>query len=411
MQHLYIGRDNMKKIVILGGGSNQIPLIKSAKEQGYYVVLCDFRDNVEGIALSDIHYQVDTLNYEEVAEVCLIEKPDGIISNSEPAMPIVAKISQAFGLVGNSIESITSLMSKNNFRALQRRIGCFFPSYYEITEVDTIWSIIDSLKFPIIIKPAQCSGSRGSKRINSLDREFIVNTCNDCFKYTTNGKVLVEEFVEMPNLTTIEGDVFIHNGKILYDGIFSTTRASWAPMVPMTYTAPVVLSEERLNQLHQVLDNIFKEAKVKHGEYNVEGYYSLDGDCFIIEINVRQGGHEIPLLIKDFTGIDFYKLLVTTAVGDDSYWDEVINKTIVFENIIKQTTFSQYKGKYNGLAIDKCVKDYVYRINENKVMGETVDMCIDGQSLVAIVDMKFPDRQSQLKVYDKMNALVTVKII
>ena len=89
----------------------------------------------------------------------------------------------------------------------------------------------------------------------------------------------------------------------------------------------------------------------------------------------------------------------------------VINKTIVFENIIKQTTFSQYKGKYNGLAIDKCVKDYVYRINENKVMGETVDMCIDGQSLVAIVDMKFPDRQSQLKVYDKMNALVTVKII
>ena len=411
MQHLYIGRDNMKKIVILGGGSNQIPLIKSAKEQGYYVVLCDFRDNVEGIALSDIHYQVDTLNYEEVAEVCLIEKPDGIISNSEPAMPIVAKISQAFGLVGNSIESITSLMSKNNFRALQRRIGCFFPSYYEITEVDTIWSIIDSLKFPIIIKPAQCSGSRGSKRINSLDREFIVNTCNDCFKYTTNGKVLVEEFVEMPNLTTIEGDVFIHNGKILYDGIFSTTRASWAPMVPMTYTAPVVLSEERLNQLHQVLDNIFKEAKVKHGEYNVEGYYSLDGDCFIIEINVRQGGHEIPLLIKDFTGIDFYKLLVTTAVGDDSYWDEVINKTIVFENIIKQTTFSQYKGKYNGLAIDKCVKDYVYRINENKVMGETVDMCIDGQSLVAIVDMKFPDRQSQLKVYDKKNALVTGKII
>ena len=401
----------MKKIVILGGGSNQIPLIRSAKELGYYVVLCDFRDNVEGIALSDIHYQVNTLNYDEVVEVCEKEKPDGIISNSEPAMPIVAKISQTFGLVGNSEESISTLMSKNKFRALQKRVGCFSPSYFEITSIDEIWTIIDKLKFPIIIKPAQCSGSRGSRRIDVLDKEYIVNTCNDCFHYTTNGKVVVEEFVEMPSLTTIEGDIFIHNEKILYDGVFSTTRAEWAPMVPMTYTAPVVISEDKLHHLHHVLESIFREADIKHGEYNIEGYYSKDGDCFIIEINVRKGGHEIPLLIKDFTGIDYYKLLVSTSVGDDTYWNEVISKNIVYQNIIKQTTFSQYDGKYDGLKIDPIVKDYVYRIVEKKGMGEKVDRCIDGQSLVAIVDLKFPDRQSQLKVYDKINDLITVKTI
>ena len=401
----------MKKIVVLGGGNNQLPLIKSAKELGYYVVLCDFRDNVEGIALSDIHYQVNTLNYDEVADVCVKEKPDGIISNSEPAMPIVARISQSFGLIGNSEESINSLMSKNKFRALQKRIGCFSPSYYEISSVDEIWTIIDKLKFPIIIKPAQCSGSRGSRRIDTLDKVFILNTVNDCFHYTTNGKVVVEEFVEMPILTTIEGDIFIHNGKILYDGIFSTTRAAWAPMVPMTYTAPVVMSEERLKYLHQVLERIFKEADVKHGEYNVEGYYSKDGDCFIIEINVRQGGHEIPLLVKDFTGIDITKLLVSTCVGDDSYWNEIIVNTVIPRFIIKQTTFSKYDGKYDGLEINQCVKDYIYRIEELINKGDFVEKCIDGQSLVAIVDMEFPSRQSQLQVYDKMNELITVKSI
>ncbi len=401
----------MKKIVILGGGTNQIPLIKSAKELGYYVVLCDFRDNVEGIVLSDIHYQVNTLNYDEVAEVCEKEKPDGIISNSEPAMPIVAKISQAFGLIGNNEESINSLMSKNKFRALQKRVGCFSPSYFEITSVDEIWTIIDKLKFPIIIKPAQCSGSRGSRRIDYLDKEFIVNTCNDCFHYTTNGKVVVEEFVEMPILTTIEGDIFIHNGKILYDGIFSTTRAAWAPMVPMTYTAPVVINEERLKHLHYVLGSIFRKANIKHGEYNIEGYYTKDGDCFIIEINVRQGGHEIPLLIKDFTGIDYYKLLVSTSVGDDYYWNEVINSNVNYKYIIKQTTFSRFGGKYDGVSIDSDVKKNVYRIEELIRRGETVEKCIDGQSLVAIVDLKFPDRESQLQVYDKMNELIKVKIL
>lgn len=399
----------MKKIVILGGGSNQIPLIKSAKELGYYVVLCDFRDNVEGIALSDVHYQINTLNYDEVADVCNKEHPDGIISNSEPAMPIVARISQAFGLIGNSEESISSLMSKNKFRALQKRVNCFSPSYYEITSVDEIWSIIDNLMFPIIIKPAQCSGSRGSRRINSLDRDFIINTCNDCFHYTTNGKVVVEEFIEMPILTTIEGDVFIHNNEILYDGIFSTTRADWAPMVPMTYTAPVVIDEMRLKQLREVLQKLFSEAKIKHGEYNIEGYFTKNGDCFIIEINVRQGGHEIPLLIKDFTGIDYTKLLVSTSVGDDSYWNEVINKTVVFRDIIKQTTFSQYEGKYDGLIIDKSVSNRIYRTVEFIERGGQVEKCIDGQSMVAIVDLEFPDRTSQLQVYEKMNDLIKVK--
>jgi biotin carboxylase len=398
----------MKKIVILGGGTNQIPLIKSAKELGYYVVLCDFRDNVEGIALSDVHYQVNTLNYDEVAYVCKKEHPDGIISNSEPAMPIVAKISQAFGLIGNSEESISTLMSKNKFRALQKRVGCFSPSYYEITSVDEIWSIIDNLKFPIIIKPAQCSGSRGSRRIDSLDSDFIVNTCNDCFHYTTNGKVVVEEFVEMPILTTVEGDVFIHNDKIMYDGIFSTTRAAWAPMVPMTYTAPVVIDDMRLKQLCEVLQKLFAEAKIKHGEYNIEGYFTKNGDCFIIEINVRQGGHEIPLLIKDFTGIDYTKLLVSTSVGDDSYWNEVVNKPVVFRNIIKQTTFSQYEGEYDGLMIDASIKDRVYRVLEKLEKGDKVKKCVDGQSLVAIVDLEFPSRESQLQVYEIVNDLIKV---
>lgn len=401
----------MKKIVILGGGDNQIPLIKSAKDLGYYIVLCDFRDNVEGIALSDIHYQVNTLSYDEIFDVCIKEQPDGIVSNSEPAMPIVAKISQKFKLVGNTEASIKSFMSKNDFRLLQRKTGSFCPKSFEVTNTNDIWDIIDRIKYPIIIKPAQSSGSRGSKRINSFDRENIISVCEDCFNYTTNGKIIIEEFIEMPSNTTIEGDIFVHQGKILFDGIFSTTRADWAPMVPMTYTAPVVIEEDQLNNLHKVLEKLFNAANISHGEYNIEGYFTNEGECFIIEINVRQGGHEIPLLIKDFTDIDYTKLLVSTAVGDNSYWNEVIRMKKRNHHIIKQTTFSQYQGYYDGLHIDSLVKNNVYRILEYKQKGEKVDKCVNGQSLCAIVDMKFPDRVSQLCVYDKINELIKVKII
>lgn len=399
----------MKKIVILGGGINQLPLIIAAKDLGYYVVLCDFRDNVEGIGLSNIHYQIDTLNYDEVAEVCRHEAPDGIISNSEPAMPIVAAISEDFGFVGNSRESIQTFISKSRFRSLQKRLGCFAPDYYEISTEEELWDSIDELKYPIIIKPAQCSGSRGSRRIDGFDKDLIHNVFSDCLRYTFNGKVLVEEFVEMPSLTTIEGDVFLHNGKILYDGLFSTTRAEWASMVPMTYTAPAVIDPLQQAKIISALDKVFRASGIRHGEYNIEGYFNADGEFFIIEINVRQGGHEIPFLIKDFTGMDYTRLLVSTSVGDDSYWEKEMESKPVYRNIIKQTTFSQFNGKYDGLFVDPLIEGNVYRIIENKKKGEMVEQCVDGQSLVAIVDLEFQRREEQLRVYDKMNDLILVK--
>lgn len=400
-----------KKIVILGGGKNQMPLIHAAKKLGYYVVLCDFRNNVEGIKFSDIHYQVNTLSYKEIEEVCLIERPNGIISNSEPAMPIVAKISQRFNLVGNSEKSIYNLMCKNQFRALQKSIGCFAPSYYEFDNLNQIWDVIGKLSYPIIIKPSQCSGSRGSKRIDDFNYVDIENACKDCFHYSADGKIIIEDFIEMPTLTTIEGDIFIHKGKILFDGMFSTTRASWAPMVPMTYTAPLYLDKNKKEKLISTLTKIVYKSGLSHGEYNIEGYFTSTSDCFIIEINVRQGGHEIPMLIKDFTGIDYTKLLVSTCVGDDSYWNEVNNTLHPNRYIIKQTTFSQFDGVYDGLSIDQEIEDYIYRKIEFLKKGDTVERCIDGTSLVAIVDLEFKNQESERAVYNRMNELIKVKLL
>ena len=59
----------MKKILILGGAVAQVPLIKSAKEVGLYVVLCDWTTTNPGIPLADKHYQISTLDLEMVLKV------------------------------------------------------------------------------------------------------------------------------------------------------------------------------------------------------------------------------------------------------------------------------------------------------------------------------------------------------
>lgn len=43
----------MKKLMILGGGPNQIPLIKAAKKNGYHVIVCDYSESAPGVELAD----------------------------------------------------------------------------------------------------------------------------------------------------------------------------------------------------------------------------------------------------------------------------------------------------------------------------------------------------------------------
>lgn len=401
--------DNRKKIIILGGGDNQLPLIIESKKLGYYVILCDFRQENPGKDIADIHYLVNTLNYEEVLDVCKKETPNGIITNSEPAIPIMTKIAAELGLVGNSVKGIETIMSKSQFRHMQENLGLYCPKHILASSIEDILNNIDSLEFPIIIKPCECSGSRGTEKINSFDKTTLENAFNKCKALSRNGKVEIEEFVLMPTLTTIEGDIFINNGIIIWDGLFYTTRPTYAPMVPMTYSIPLYLEENKVEEIKQVLTAIFEDAGIVHGEYNIEGYFNKDNRFFVIEINARQGGHGIPEFINNATGINFDKLLVSTAVGDNSYWENILNYKVQCKNLIKHVVFSDKDGMYCGLNIENIIKDNIVQIKELKSRNEHIEKCINGSSLVAIVDLMFKEAKSQSEVYNKMENLIQVK--
>ena len=400
----------MKKILIVGGGIRQVQLLDAAKKLNYHVVLCDMTTECPGYKYADTYHAASTMDYEALLDVAKKENVDGIITNSEPAMPIVTRIANELELVGNSEDGINILMSKSRFRDLQRQVGVYCPAHFATSSLDEVYQRLPELNYPIIIKPCECSGSRGSRKIEQYDEKIIEEVFTDCKRYSRNNMVAVEEYVEMPSLTTIEGDIFLYEGEILWDGLFYTTRAAWAPMVPMTYTAPLFLEKEKFDKLRDTLSRLFKAAGVQFGEYNIEGYFNNNGDFFVIEINVRQGGHEIPLLVYDFSGIDLCKLLVSTAVRDTEYWEYVKNYKRHYRYAIKQTTFSQEAGKFAGLYIDESIKQYVTRTLEYLKEGDLVEKCVDGTSLVAIVDLIFPTFDEQLACYERINDLIRIKV-
>ena len=400
----------MKRILILGGGDFQIPILEAAKQEKYYIILCDRNMNPKGKKYADRFYQIDTVDKNGVLRIARDEEIDGIISNSEPAMLTVAYVSEKLGLPGNSFDSISTLVSKDKFRTFQEKIGIYAPKHFSTDNFDSFITFAEKMEYPIIIKPVECSGSRGTSVISTYDVEKIREAFDINKNYSRNGLCSVEEYVEMPSLYVVDGDIFVHNGIVLWDGMFTSIRSKESPMIPMVQVFPIMLDEVKLNCVKDTLKKIFVELDIRHGEFNVEMYFDKSDRLFVIEINVRQGGNGIPFVIQKHCGIDMYKLLVTTTVGDDSYFEQVIGEEHFSRNISRYPVFSNDDGIYKGLYIDKQIEKYVDSVYEETELGSPIKRRKNAESVICFVDLIFDTQQEQKNICDNIEDFIYPKV-
>lgn len=386
-----------KKILIIGGGEVQLPLIICAKEEGYKTVVVDYNSECIGRKYADAFYQISTQNKDDILDVAKSQNINGVVSNSESTMWIVAYIADKMGLVGNSIDGIKKLNSKYLFRELQKKMGLYYPKHYKCSSFEELVDCSNRLDKPIIIKPVESCGSRGTTKLENNNLFSLKNAYMECKEYSRNDLVEVEEYVEMPSLEVIDGDVFISNGKILWDGLFHSLRSSVAPMIPTTQMYPLIIDEKKIEEIKTIITNIFMETGIIHGEYNIEIYYTKNNKPFVIEINARQGGNKIPQIVKDYCGVDLTRLLVTTSVGDNRYLEEV-DKCLRYKKYITASQiYSDTEGIFAGIDINSCLREKVKKFLYCIPIGERVSIRSDASSVVSIIELEFENREEQEK--------------
>ena len=396
----------MKRILILGANIDQVSLIKAAKTEGYYTIVCDYADDHPGVPLADKHYAVNYMDAEAVLSVARHEKIDGVIGNSDPAMPIVAHVAEELGLVGNPQESVDIFASKNAFREFQERIGLYCPKYVKSNDYSEIEKAIGSFRYPIIVKPDLSGGSKGATTIYENQPERLKEVFEVCKDLSRDGKVTVEEYVKMPSLDAIEGDLFVLGDEIIWDGLFTNPRSVMAPMLPMAKIFPAIISDEELAIIKRNVTKMFKEAGVRHGEYNIEMYFTSEGELFIIENNPRQGGNRIPQLLKQHTGIDYDRLLITTAVGDNTYFDSVKNVYLNHNYLSQHIVFSNYNGLLETVEFKSDILPYITATEFIRKNGDRINQRNNSADCIAYVTLKFPDRETQLTHMGRIEELI-----
>lgn len=400
----------MKKLMILGAGEVQLHLINAAKEFDYFIIVCDMRSDTEAEKLADKFYKINYMDKDAVLSIAKEEKIDGIISNSEPAMISVAFVATAMGLPGNSVESIETLLSKSRFRDLQQRLGAYAPKHSIANSIDEILNILKEMSFPVIIKPTQCSGTRGTTRLDVYDKTLIKDAFEACKEFSRNGTVTVEEYIEMSSNRVNDADVFVLGDKFIWDGWLWEDRSPDTPMLPMTEIYPMAMPEVVKREIRENVENILRGAGIRHGEYNMESYYTPDGKLFVIEINPRQAGNYIPQLIEQHTGVSLTKLLVSTAVGDMSYYEELKGFKRKHNYVTLQVVFAKESGKFKELFIDPSVERYVKWIDQKFEIGSIIDKGINAGEAIAYVDMQFDDYKTQQSITRDIEKYIYAKV-
>lgn len=400
-----------KSILIVGAGDAQLPLIEAARREGYRTVVCDWDRDAPGTALADDFCCVSTRDGEGLLSIARERHVDGVVANSEYAMCDVARIANSLGLVGNPVEAIESLSSKAGFRELQRGAGLLAPRFVHGMDSTGLVEEAMSLSFPVVVKPDQCSGSRGTSVVSDpANRVALRRAVSSCARLSRNGRVVVEGYVPMLSRATIEGEVFVRGGDVLWDGLFLTVRCEHAPAIPATYVFPLEGEGFAVDAVKDALLTAFAAAGVVHGEYNVEAYVTESGEPFVIEINPRQGGNDLPRYVHEHCGVDLTRLLVTTSMGDDGYWDEIASIARLRRRIVHHMLYPELGGRFAGLQVAERVAGCVYRTELYVSKGDNVRRAVDGSDAIGYVDFAFDDAEEQMGAALEMERLVLIEL-
>lgn len=304
---------------MLGAGFMQGVAIRCARERGWEVVAVDGNPAAVCAPLADRFEPIDLKDRDALACFALKLQQegslDGVFTAATDFSASVAWVAQVCGLPGHTFEAALNASDKLRMRACFDRDGIPSPVFFGIDQYTRgkVVSLMANKKieFPVVIKPVDNMGARGCRKVETA--ESLDAAIDDAIRYSRNGKVIVEEYMDGPEFS-IEGLVF--DDELHMTG-FADRHIFFPPyFIEMGHTIPTSISESDIAALTAVFYKGVQSLGLTHGTVKGDMKLTRKGPM-IGEIAGRlSGGYMSGWTFPYSSGINLTGAALDLAVGN-----------------------------------------------------------------------------------------------
>lgn len=380
----------MKKIIIIGANEFQNPLIIKAQEMGYETHVFAWKSGDIGEQTADYFYPINIVEKEKILEICKKIRPSAVVSiASDLATITVNYVARGLGLTCNSVKNDYYSTNKFLMRKAFKKAGVNVPEFICTDAELDLEKISNVLKFPVIVKPTDRSGSRGVTKVERIDD--IIKAVNRAVSESFEKKAIIEEEIKG---TEYSCECISFRGKhhIL---AFTQKYTTGAPnYIEKGHIQPAVfpkhIEENIKKEIFRALDAIEVEFGASHSEFRIDD----EGNMKIIEIGARMGGDCIGSdLVPISTGNDFMKMVIESAEGIEPQIYEPESKVsairfifsksdqIILENLVKKSELTCIRKELKPIT-SQLVSD------SSKRFGFYIFECKDRKTAEKIMELK-----------------------
>ena len=383
---------NQKKLLLLGGSHYLRPVIREAHALGLYVITCDYLPDNSAHKLSDQYLNISILDKDKVLDAARELQIDGVMSFAcDPGVVTAAYVAEKLGLpYPASYESTCILQDKGRFRAFLRDNGFTVPWARRYTDKQAALADAKSFTWPCIVKPVDCAGSKGVKRVDSsFELEAAIDYALD---FSHSGAFIIEQFITQRGYSS-DTDCFVKDGELCYCSFDEQRfdREAENPYTPAAYSWPSSMPQEIQAELKSELQRLMTLLGITTGVFNIETRQGTDGRAYIMECTPRGGGNRLSEVLEMATGTKLVQNAVRAAVGlpvDDmsdpvyeGHWAEII-------------LHGRQAGIYQSVQIDPAVKPCVVQEDYWVSPGEEIERFSGANKAIGTLVLNFPDRET-----------------
>lgn len=397
----------MKRLLLLGGSTQQVPAIKYSKKQGCFTVLCDYLPDNPGQHYADKFYCISTTDKDTILEVARKEKVDGIVAYaSDPAAPTAAYVAEEMGLPTNPYKSVEVLAMKDKFRQflMMNKFNC--PLSDNFHDTDQALVEINRFTYPVMVKPVDSSGSKGVRRVDCY--EELAAALESAMSLSRSKNIIIEEYIEQSHKYMIGGDCFVLNGKVEFWGLLNCHRDRRVnPLVPVGKSYPLLMNQEQKDEIYKTIQRMVDLLDIQFGGFNVELMWDKRGKLYLIEMGPRNGGNMIPDLLQMITGVDLIAATVETALGNTN-----VDLHYKLEPVYYATynLHSAQNGRFQRIELSNKIEKEIVKQVIYKKPGDSVQFFDVANKAIGIMFMKFESMNEMLEMMDNADQWINVVV-